>query len=278
MFAAGTIVLAAGAVRADTRMERTLKLAPGGRLVVDTSLGEVKVQGTAEPDARVVITSDEDLNDLLTFRFDEEPGLARIVAKSRHTITFFHGRVRFEIQVPAKTRSEIHTSGGAIKLFSLEDSARLDTSGGGIEVNDLGGELDAHTSGGSIHVANVRGRAKLDTSGGGITVRDLTGALRSWIEIGNPDPAPLHRASKASPRVAVYTYRDIDRLTQNLAAAQIHRAADLELYAIDRRLIDAIAERLDRRTAFTLSVSDRELFVSLDSGTVSGKVTRASAL
>jgi len=111
-----------------------------------------------------------------------------------------------------------------------------------------------------------------------ITVRDLTGALRSWIEIGNPDPARLHRASKASPRVAVYTYRDIDRLTQNLAAAQIHRAADLELYAIDRRLIDAIAERLDRRTAFTLSVSDRELFVSLDSGTVSGKVTRASAL
>jgi len=111
-----------------------------------------------------------------------------------------------------------------------------------------------------------------------ISVRDLTNALQSWIEIGNPDAARLHRASKASPRVAVYTYRDIDRLIQNLAAAQIHRAADLEVYAIDRRLVDAIAERLDRRTAFTLSVSDRELFVSLDSGTVSGKVTRAPAL
>ena len=36
-----------------------------------------------------------------------------------------------------------------------------------------------------------------------LTVRDLTGALRSWIEIGSPDPARLHRASKASPRVAV---------------------------------------------------------------------------
>jgi uncharacterized protein YaeQ len=111
-----------------------------------------------------------------------------------------------------------------------------------------------------------------------ITVRDLTGALRSWIEIGNPDPARLHRASKASPRVAVYTHRDIERLSQSLAAAQIHRAQDLELYAIDRRLITALAERLERRMVFTLSVSDRELFLSLDSGTVSGKVVRAAAL
>ena len=36
-----------------------------------------------------------------------------------------------------------------------------------------------------------------------ITVRDLTGALRAWIEIGAPDAARLHRASKAAPRVAV---------------------------------------------------------------------------
>lgn len=32
-----------------------------------------------------------------------------------------------------------------------------------------------------------------------LAVRDLTGALRSWIEIGWPDPARLHKAAKASP-------------------------------------------------------------------------------
>src|SRR5438045_1901862 len=41
-----------------------------------------------------------------------------------------------------------------------------------------------------------------------ITVRDLTGAVRSWIEIGSPEAARLHRASKAAPRVAVYTHKD----------------------------------------------------------------------
>src|SRR5882762_8474744 len=31
-----------------------------------------------------------------------------------------------------------------------------------------------------------------------ISVRDLTGVLRAWIEIGTPDAARLHKASKAA--------------------------------------------------------------------------------
>src|SRR3954465_11170685 len=60
-----------------------------------------------------------------------------------------------------------------------------------------------------------------------ISVRDLTGALRVWIEIGNPDPASLLRASKASPRVAVYTHKDPGLLLGRLAADPIHRAEAL---------------------------------------------------
>ncbi len=41
-----------------------------------------------------------------------------------------------------------------------------------------------------------------------IFVRDLTGALQAWIDIGLPEPERLHRASKAAPRVAVYTHKD----------------------------------------------------------------------
>jgi hypothetical protein len=41
-----------------------------------------------------------------------------------------------------------------------------------------------------------------------IAVRDLTGALQTWVDIGLPEPERLHRASKAAPRVAVYTHKD----------------------------------------------------------------------
>ena len=78
-----------------------------------------------------------------------------------------------------------------------------------------------------------------------ISVRDLTGALRSWIEIGAPDAARLHKASKASPRVAVYTHRDPRLLVRGYEGQRIHRAEAVELYAPDRGLIEALVTNLD---------------------------------
>jgi len=105
-----------------------------------------------------------------------------------------------------------------------------------------------------------------------IAVRDLTGAIRAWIDIGSPDAARLHKASKAVPRVVVYTHKDPERLIANLAAGRIHRASSLEIYAIAPKLVDAIVARLDRRMAFTMSVADREIFLSLGTETLSGAV------
>jgi len=109
-----------------------------------------------------------------------------------------------------------------------------------------------------------------------ITTRDMTGSLHAWIEIGNPDPERLHRASKASPRVAVYTHRDPTQLLGRLRGQKIHRAADVELWAVDPELLAALGQRLDRRMAFSLSVTDRELYISIGTETLTGRVVRHS--
>jgi uncharacterized protein YaeQ len=107
-----------------------------------------------------------------------------------------------------------------------------------------------------------------------LAVRDLSGALRVWIEVGCPDAARLHKASKASPRVVVYTHKDAERLALRLSSERIHRADALELYSIDPALISALTSRLDRRMAFALSISHRELFVSIGADTLTGQVVR----
>jgi len=107
-----------------------------------------------------------------------------------------------------------------------------------------------------------------------ILVRDLTGAVRSWIEIGTPDAARLHRACKASPRVAVYVQKDPTQWLRALAGERIHRSDALELYAIDRTLIGGLVARLGRRMSFAVSITDRELTVSIDTATLTGKVVR----
>ena len=107
-----------------------------------------------------------------------------------------------------------------------------------------------------------------------IAVRDLTGRIRTWIDIGTPDAARLHKAAKAADRVAVYVHKDPAQFLRQLEGERIHRGDALELYAIDRGLVAALVARLDRRVAFSASVTDRELYISIGTDTLQGAVVR----
>ncbi len=106
-----------------------------------------------------------------------------------------------------------------------------------------------------------------------LEIRDLTGALTSWIDIGTPDPSRLHRATKAAPRVAVYSHKDVAALLTGLAGGKVHRADEIEIYALERALLGALAARLSRRMGFDLAVTGRSLYLSFDDETLSGSVT-----
>jgi len=105
-------------------------------------------------------------------------------------------------------------------------------------------------------------------------VRDLTGALRTWIDIGSPDAARLHKASKLAPRVVVYTHKDPAQLVRALDGERIHRAEALELYALDRPLIADLVTHRDRRTKFDLTVTEGHLYATIDGETLEGTAAR----
>ena len=182
--------LAAAEAAAEDRIEKDLKLDPGGEFRLETDIGAVTVTGGPDSGAHVVITSRrKDLNELLTFRFDEGANSVHIVAKKRHHNWFSdHGDgVQYEVRVPADTRVSVDTSGGAIKISGLRGHAKLDTSGGGIRVDNLAGDLDANTSGGSIHLTDVKGNVRVETSGGGIEGRNLDGPVHAESSGGSID-------------------------------------------------------------------------------------------
>jgi uncharacterized protein YaeQ len=106
-----------------------------------------------------------------------------------------------------------------------------------------------------------------------LEVRDLTGVIQAWIEVGAPDAARLHRASKASPRVAVYTHYDAERYWESLAGERIHRGESVEFYGLDRPLVAALVGRLDRRMAFDLSVTDGTLYLTTGGELLTGTVS-----
>ena len=120
-------------------------------------------------------------------------------------------------------------------------------------------------------IAFSRGLAEPDEPP--LAIRDLTGALQTWIEIGAPDAARVHKASKASPRVVVYTHKDAALLVRQLSSARIHRADAVEIYAIDRPLLKELATRLERRMVIELAVTNRHLYLTLGGATLDGVLT-----
>jgi uncharacterized protein YaeQ len=84
----------------------------------------------------------------------------------------------------------------------------------------------------------------------------------------------LHKASKTAARVAVYTHKAPMQFLEQLAGEKIHRAEALELYAIDRELVGALVARLERRVAFSLSVTGHELYLSIGADNLTGTVVR----
>ncbi len=107
-----------------------------------------------------------------------------------------------------------------------------------------------------------------------IAVKDLTGVVKTWIDIGTPAADRLHRASKSTPRVAVYNHKDSSQWLASLKGARIHKVEELEVYAIERALVAALVEKLNRRMSFAFAVSDREVFISLADMTLNGKIER----
>ncbi len=185
---AGLAGLLAASAAAESRLEKTLKLAPGGTFTLNTDLGGVTVIGKDGPDVHLVVTSQKDLDDLLTFRFDENAGAVTVTARRKHRFSNWSGdsgRVRYEIEVPTQTALDIDTSGGKIAIERIGARSRLNTSGGGISVHDLVGDLEADTSGGPISLRDVKGRMRVQTSGGGIEGANLEGQLSAETSGGS---------------------------------------------------------------------------------------------
>lgn len=189
-FCTGMVLLLLGAVaRAGSRIEKKLKLEPGGKFYLESSGGDVIIRGGSPSGAQVVITSNrDDLEDFCEFSFNEEPGAVRIEAHKRGLALWpNHLNLRFDVQVPTRTRLELRTGGGDIRASQLEGDAEVHTSGGDVEISDLKGNLIAKTSGGDIRLRQLRGDVDVGTSGGDVRIEDATGRVDAHTSGGDID-------------------------------------------------------------------------------------------
>lgn len=190
----GSILLLTSSLAAFAATEETLNkrfaVQPGGKLIVDVEFGAIEVgtnatsEVTADVWRKITRRNKADEEDYLRehpVTFTQDGNNVTIRSRSEKRNSLWNGRNRAEgkyiIRVPAQFAAQLKTSGGGIEVNDLTGEVKSDTSGGGLKFARLHGPLNGGTSGGGIRVTDCEGALKVNTSGGGIEVSGGSGSL-----------------------------------------------------------------------------------------------------
>jgi uncharacterized protein YaeQ len=108
---------------------------------------------------------------------------------------------------------------------------------------------------------------------------DLTGRVTAWIECGAASGETLRKAlahhAGAEVHVVLDEPRRKDELVHELAGWK--RAAEIEVWLIDRALVSRLAAPEERRRRWTVTIVGDHLYVDEAGATVDGAVERGAA-
>ena len=192
---AAALLLTASAFAAEDVIRKGFPVTEGGTLRLEGAVGNIRivtggtgvaVEITRKADGRraeqrlrdhritfdqrgndVVIVSDLDRDHSRWFSWDDDYD------------------VQWNIRIPDRYNVDVETSGGSIHLDDIGGTVEARTSGGGIRTGRIDGAGTLKTSGGSITVAGARGPLTAHTSGGSINVGDTTGPVEAKTSGGS---------------------------------------------------------------------------------------------
>lgn len=99
---------------------------------------------------------------------------------------------------------------------------------------------------------------------------DPRGGKALWIEIGNPSARRLHKASKASKVVKVYTYKNAEILRREINDEDVHNREKIEIFALSSDFLEELEQILDRDNAWGLLRDGESLMISSSDHTIAG--------
>lgn len=110
-----------------------------------------------------------------------------------------------------------------------------------------------------------------------VMILDPTGTRTAWIDIGAPSAERLHRASKSTPRVLLYSTTDVSQLRREAATRVIYRVGEIAVWSLEQDFVDALGAALGRTTKLDLTRTEQTLYVSVDGkAPIEGRVIETS--
>jgi len=93
-----------------------------------------------------------------------------------------------------------------------------------------------------------------------------------WVDVGAPSVDRLHRANKRADRVVVVSGKPPELLRQSWVGGKIHKADTIEVWLLAESLVTPLAESLERRMDWVVTIHDGQLSVISGDLTVSADI------
>jgi hypothetical protein len=199
-------------------IQRTFSVRPGGRLIMDVEPGSIEVKTTG--DSRIVVdvsrrvdrAGDSRAEEILSqheVNFEQQGNDLMIRAKFPNGFLRWRRpglQVRYIVSIPTEFNVDLKTSGGGIRVDDLRGEVRVKTSGGGLHFGKIEGPIIGNTSGGGVTLGGCNGKVEVRTSGGGINIGSGAGELLAetsggGIEIANYVGDAVVRTSGGAIRI-----------------------------------------------------------------------------
>lgn len=164
-------------------------------LRLETDFGSVHVNGGSQQGIQYTIrkrisSSSEEAarRQLEQFRIIARGGPETAIIEGHGGGSYRRFSVEFTVNVPKNTEVvTVSTSGGSVQVANIGGRTSVETSGGGITLKDIGGPVTAQTAGGSIDASNLSREIRLETQGGGIVMRSMRGKVIASTAGGSID-------------------------------------------------------------------------------------------
>jgi len=109
-----------------------------------------------------------------------------------------------------------------------------------------------------------------------VSVVDPTGVRTAWIDVGAPSAERLHKASKATARVSIFTHVDLALLRREAATRAIHKLEAIEVWRVEAAFLDELDAKLDRNAKLEIVRTDGQLYVTIDGAPIEGTIALGS--
>ena len=103
-------------------------------------------------------------------------------------------------------------------------------------------------------------------------IKGPDGRVTTWIEVGQPDPERLLKASRHAGRVILFAYGPTRFRWENQHLSRLSAISNLTVLGIEYDFLSQIVARLQRAVNWELTITEGNLYLSI------GEETLASAL